>query len=76
MKKYQHQCVKPTCGQTYSDEDEDAFYCPSCVIAKNKIAEKVDAQFKGAPKVKPLSALQEYDAAAENIHGMKLPRVK
>ena len=76
MKEYQHQCIKPTCQTTYSDEDLDPYYCEDCTLEKNKIAAQIDAKFAGAPKVQPMSTLQEYDAAAENIHGKKLVRVK
>ena len=76
MKKYNHQCVKPGCSETYTDEDVDAYYCTSCQEANKAIAAKIDAQHAGAPKTQPMSPLQEHDAATENIHGMNLLRVK
>ena len=77
MKKYQHKCIKPTCKETYSDEDPDAYYCQSCTKEKNKIAAQVDAKFAGAPKTQEKSALQEYDEAKKvDIKGMKFLQVK
>lgn len=76
MKDYQHTCIKPTCTETYTDTDQDAYYCESCTVEKNKIAAQIDSKFAGAPKIQAKSALQEHDEAAENVHGMKLVRVK
>ncbi len=76
MKTYNHQCIKPDCQTTYSDEDVDAYLCKPCTEIKNKVAAQIDAKFAGAPKVQTKSALQEYDDAAVNVHGMKLLIVK
>lgn len=37
---YSHPCIK--CGTSYEDTDPDAYFCPSCVIEKKKIAEEID----------------------------------
>jgi len=71
MKQYPHKCIKPACGQSYTDEDPDAYYCPPCQEANKAIAAKVDSQHQGAPKEQPLSDLQIHDAEAITIKGMK-----
>ena len=74
MKQFTHKCIKNTCNETYTDEDQDPYYCKSCQEANKAIAAKVDAQHAGAPKEKSMSNLQLHDAAAVNIRGMKLVR--
>ena len=77
MKQFQHQCIKPDCQTTYSDEDVDAYLCAPCTEVKNKVAAQIDAKFAGAPKTQPMSALQEYDAAQKvTVRGMKFLQVK
>jgi uncharacterized Zn ribbon protein len=37
-------CIK--CNKEYEGQDE-AYLCPECLLEKNKIAEEIDAKFKG-----------------------------
>ena len=77
MKTFRHQCIRPDCTTAYSDEDPDAYYCPSHIEEKKKIAAQIDAKFAGAPKVQSKSALQEYDEAEKvTVRGMKFLQVK
>lgn len=39
VKTYTHQCQ---CGETYTDNDPDLYFCPACVEQRKKIAEEVD----------------------------------
>ena len=57
-----HQCIKPGCPNKYEDDDIDAFYCPSCIEAKQAIADELDAKFNTTGQV-PSSALADYDRA-------------
>jgi len=61
-----HNCIK--CGSQYQDEDVEAYYCPPCIEAKNKIAEEVDKKMALRGKKEVKSALQEYDEA-QKVHG-------
>lgn len=55
-----HNCIK--CGQPYSDNDVDAYYCLICIEAKKAIAEEVDAKIAlRGPRVQVKSDLQVYD---------------
>jgi hypothetical protein len=44
MKKYPHTC---SCGNKYTDEDPDGYFCPSCVEQRKIIAKEVDEKLKG-----------------------------
>ena len=39
MSKYSHKC---SCGQTYSDDDPEVYYCPTCIAKRKQIAEEID----------------------------------
>ena len=41
-----HTCIKPGCGMTYEDTDTDAYYCPPCVVEKNRVAAEIDRKLK------------------------------
>ena len=56
-----HKCIKPSCPNTYEDNDPDPYYCPTCNEAKKVIAKKIDAQFAGIPRKPVESDLQKYD---------------
>lgn len=61
-----HNCIK--CGSQYQDKDVEAYYCPSCLETKNKIAQQVDKKMALIGKKPVKSALQEYDEA-QKVHG-------
>ena len=57
----QENCIK--CSQKYEEEDAEAYYCPSCLEEKKKLASVIDARIKSEPpKNKPLSGIQLYDS--------------
>ena len=62
-----HTCIKPSCGNAYTDSDPDAYYCPSCVEEKRAIAEKVDAQFSQREREPVVSELQEFEQSAKTF---------
>lgn len=41
-------CIK--CSEEYNEKDKDAYYCPTCLIEKNKIAIEIDKKFANRPK--------------------------
>ena len=45
-----HSCIKPGCGVSYEDNDPDAYYCPSCVVEKKRIAAEIDARVGSRPR--------------------------
>lgn len=57
--EYTHNCIK--CGEEYKDKDEEAYYCETCIIEKNKIAKEIDNKIKNFPKKKTISDLQRYE---------------
>jgi len=57
---FTHKCQ---CGVEYTDNDPDPYFCPECVEKRKAIARSVDAKIASNPKTRPMSALQEYDAA-------------
>lgn len=61
-----HSCIK--CGTSYTSEDVDAYYCPSCVEEKKQIANEIDAKLASRPKRETMSEWQIYQNAPK-IHG-------
>ena len=59
-------CIKPGCGKVYQSEDEEPYYCPECLTAKQKIAQEVDRKMAGRVTIQPKSDLQLYDEMASN----------
>jgi hypothetical protein len=64
-----HVCIKPGCGKSYEDEDEDAYYCFDCREDNKKIAAQLDAKMKSIPRSKPSSLLAEYNAQPKGPYG-------
>lgn len=71
-------CIKPACDNKYQSSDTEAYYCPSCVEEKNKIAKKVDAQIASRPSKRPTtSAWQEYEKSTKmNTGGIQGVHIK
>lgn len=65
------QCVK--CKESYLSDEDDAYYCPSCLIEKQELAKKLDKQ--AGPRVKVKSELELYDEAVR-ANGGKFPNYK
>lgn len=57
----EHTCIKPGCGNRYSSQDEDAYYCPDCVEARNSIAQSVDAKFAARAKKDIVSTMKQIE---------------
>lgn len=53
-------CIK--CKIQYQEPDEEAYYCPSCLEIKNRIAAEVDLKFANRPKEHFMTDLERYDA--------------
>lgn len=56
-----HTCIKPGCGNSYQSEDVDAYYCPPCIVERNKAAAAIDATLGSRPRKEHLTPLQQYD---------------
>jgi hypothetical protein len=71
-----HTCIKPSCSNTYQDNDADAYYCTSCAKANKALADKIDEQVAARPKRSRASAWQEYDQASKisagGLQGVKV----
>lgn len=52
-------CIK--CGEQYTSEDVEAYYCQSCIEIKNKIAKEVDNKFSKIQRTPRSSDLQLFD---------------
>lgn len=44
MSKYNHKC---SCGNTYSDDDPEVYFCPTCISKRKQIAEEIDKKMAG-----------------------------
>lgn len=53
---FTHSCIK--CQTKYESEEDDAYYCASCLEATKAIAAEVDKQFANRPKREPVSDFQ------------------
>jgi uncharacterized Zn ribbon protein len=69
---HRHSCIK--CQAPYSDEDEDAYLCDSCVIKKNAIASELDAKHRARSSHVVKTDLQSYDEAPK-VHGFMQVRL-
>lgn len=61
-----HNCIK--CNAEYSDEEIDAYYCPSCEVEKKRIAAEIDAKMANRPKVEPTPRFSRKDFEGKNGH--------
>ncbi len=61
--KYKPNCVK--CGEPYPSDEEDNYYCPTCLVEKNKVAKEVDAKVARMPKRKVKSDFQTLDETGQ-----------
>ncbi len=50
VKTFKHQCIKPSCTQSYEDTDLDAYYCSTCNEERKVIAKQLEAKFANRPK--------------------------
>ena len=55
---FEVKCIK--CGQLYQEIEQEAYFCPSCLIEQKKIAAELDAKIK--PQTESISGLQQFDA--------------
>lgn len=60
METYNHNCIK--CKIRYSDNEEDAYYCQSCLLEKKQIEKEIDIKIV-RPKEKPPTDLEIFDAS-------------
>lgn len=58
-----HTCIRPGCGNSYEDNDVEAYYCPPCNKSRKALAAEIDAKINAKPRKPVVSALQAYDAA-------------
>lgn len=58
-----HKCTK--CGASYQDEDAEDYLCDSCVAERKAIAQRIDAERAGIPRIQPKSDLQMYEEGAK-----------
>ena len=60
----QHKCIKPSCQNTYNDNEPEDYYCPSCLVEKKAIAARIDAQMAGKSREPVKSDLQSFEESA------------
>ena len=65
---YTHPCIK--CGNKYTDEDPDPYYCPSCNKTRKQIAQEIDAKIHPSYSVKGNWASFEEGRTIQGEHGM------
>ena len=46
LKQFTHKCP---CGETYTDNDPELYFCPSCVAQRKQVAEEVNKKLAGKP---------------------------
>lgn len=66
MSKYSHVCIKPVCGKTYEDDEQDAYYCPECVERNKQIAQEIDKKLAGK------KSNRKGQSFNEQVSGMKV----
>ena len=63
---YRYPCIK--CKTPYDTNEEEAYYCGSCVTEKSAIAARLDKQFD-TTRPKPMSALEQFDSQSKVFSG-------
>lgn len=58
---FNHSCIK--CHVQYNSDEEEPYYCETCLVEKKAIAKSIDEKMQGRPKKEPVSALDAYDAS-------------
>ena len=72
---YTNNCIKPSCGKSYTDEtDPDDYYCPDCRQEKSALAKRIDNQMARKPKTVPLKSDLQLYAELQKATGSKFPR--
>ncbi len=62
-------CIK--CRAQYEETDVEAYYCPTCLTHKQKIALEIDKKFAmRAKEERPMTDLERYDAL-NKLNGFK-----
>lgn len=61
-----HACIK--CATTYEDE-EDAYYCASCLTAHKEDAKAIDAVMSKSDRIVPMSAFKAYEMSPDKVRG-------
>lgn len=65
---YPHVCIKPGCGNKYSDNDPDAYYCPPCKEVNVALAKEIDAKGIGKSSERPPTDLQIAETMGKTIN--------
>lgn len=56
---YTHSCINKECSAQYQSEDEDPYYCETCLEKKKVLAEEIDAKRAlSQPEERPKSDYQ------------------
>ena len=68
-KNYTHQC---SCGQSYTDNDPDLYFCSACIEVRKSIAKEIDKKMAGRVSNRQTkSDLQIYNESPR-VHGFPL----
>ena len=60
-------CIKPACGKSYTSDEPEAYYCPSCIEEKKAIAAQIDAQMATKMRSPVVSELQQFERDAKTF---------
>ncbi len=53
---YTHSCIK--CQNSYEDNDEEAYYCASCIEERKQMTAQIDLQIAARPRERQKSDYQ------------------
>lgn len=62
-----HSCLRPTCSNTYEDDDIERYYCPSCKEENKRIAQEIDRKLANRSTERVVSGLQAFEAGAKTF---------
>lgn len=57
-----HKCIKPICVNFYESNEEEAYYCPTCIEEKRSISDDIDKRIGSTVGQVPSSELTQFDA--------------
>lgn len=72
---YNHICIKPACGNKYTENDPDPYYCFDCRKEKEALAKRIDKKFQTTEN-RSAPSFQEQIDAMPKLPGTNIPFIQ
>ena len=72
MSKYTHQCIKPVCNNTYTDDDPDAYYCESCKKQNEAFYAEIEKKVQSRKSRKREASFEDKMSLFHTVRGITM----